>query len=131
MSYLEKFKTDVRSSRTSRLFFTRSKKSTISKTRTPPSYLRFVNNIALEKFNTRFSERSVLFGKPINLASFAEYHIEDLFVRISWKEFLEKNEKIYPNFVQTFYANLTINEDKVIHSRVRGIDVSLSADDIF
>ena len=74
--------------------------------------------------------RDVLSGKPINLASFTEYHIEDLFVRLGWKAFLEINEKIYHNLVQTFHANLTIDEDNIIHSRVAGIDVTLSADDI-
>ena len=44
--------------------------------------------------------------------------------------FFELNEKIYTNLIQTFYANLTIDENNIIHSRVDGIDVTLSADDI-
>jgi len=38
--------------------------------------------------------------------------------------------KIYPNLFQTFYVNLTIDEDNIIHSQIGGIDVTLSADDI-
>ena len=107
------------------MFSTRSKKTDIPRTKTPPSHLRFVNNIALEKFDSRFYKRSVLSGKPINLASFAVYHIENLFVRLDWKVFLELS-----NLTQTFYANLTIDEDNIVYSRVGGIDVTLSADGI-
>ena len=64
-----------------------------------PSFQRFVNNSTPEKFNTIFSKRSVLTGKPISLSSFAEYHIENLFVRLGWKVFPEINEK---NLSQSF-----------------------------
>ena len=112
------------------MFPTRSKKSSMPRSRTPSSFQRFVNNFALEKFNTTFSKRSVLPYKPVSLSNFNEYNIENLFVKLGWKEFLEINEKIYPNLVRSFYANLTLNEDRVIRSRVDGIDVTLSADDI-
>jgi len=89
-----------------------------------------VSTNAREKFNTMFSKRSVLIGKFINLISFADYHIEHLFVRMGWKEFLEINEKSDTSLVQTFYANLTVDEDNVIHSRVDRFDVTLSINDI-
>ena len=52
-----------------------------------------------------------------------------MFVRLGWKEFLKINEKIY-NLVQTFYANLTLDEDRIIHNRVGSIDVTLYVNDI-
>ena len=105
MSHPKRSRTKIGSSKTTRLFSTRSEKSAIPKSRTYPSHLRFVSQNALEKFNTTFS-RSVLTGKPINLSSFDECHIENMFVRQGWKEFLKINEKIYSNLVQTIYANL-------------------------
>jgi len=53
-----------------------------------------------------------------------------MFVKLRLKELLEINEKIYPNLDRIFYANLTLVEDCVIHSRVGSIGVTLSADDI-
>ena len=77
-----------------------------------------------------FSKKSVLTSKPINLTSFAEYHIDYLFDRMGWKVFLEINEKSYPNLVRTFYANLSLDQHNIIHSRVGSVDISLSVDDI-
>ena len=50
----------------------------------------------------------------------------------TWVEkiFLEINEKYYPQFIQIFYANLTIDQDNIIYSRVGGINVTLSVDDL-
>ena len=94
------------------------------------SLRKFISQNALKKFNLSFSKKIVLTGKPINLSSFSDYHLDSLFEKLGWKVFLEIKEKFYPNLVQTFYANLSLNDSKVINSRVGSVDVTLSIDDI-
>jgi len=69
-------------------------------------------------------------NKCITLSSFTEFGLESLFVHMGWKEFLEINEKYYPQLVQIFYANFSINQNSVIHTRVGDVDVFLSVDDL-
>jgi len=49
---------------------------------------------------------------------------------MGWKEFLEINVNFSPILFKCSYAYLFIDQHNLIHSRIGGVDVSLSVDDL-
>ncbi|KAL2532118.1 Uncharacterized protein Adt_05469 [Abeliophyllum distichum] len=62
---------------------------------------------------TRIDRCPVLIGKNVDLASFTfdalSFHIEDLFVSMSWVSILTFNDKVYPSIVKDFYKKMTFS----------------------
>ena len=64
----------------------------------------------LEKFNSDFSDRKVIMGRPIKMEDFEHFQLQTLFDKADIKIMGELNEPIYPALVKAFYSNLTTDK---------------------
>ncbi|KAL2542546.1 Uncharacterized protein Adt_03524 [Abeliophyllum distichum] len=79
---------------------------------------------------TQIDRCHVLIGKNVDLASFTfdppSFHIEDLFVGISWVSILTLNDKVYPSIIKESYKKMTFSPGTGISCLVRNKRIKIT-----
>ncbi|XP_058775334.1 uncharacterized protein LOC131649598 [Vicia villosa] len=84
---------------------------------------------ALDLFNSKWRNRSVIYGKPMDFESFTArgYNIEELILVQGWSKMLTLEIKTYPKLVRCFYASIHQDtNDMILKSTIKGITITIT-----
>ncbi|XP_058763947.1 uncharacterized protein LOC131637367 [Vicia villosa] len=89
----------------------------------------FSSKRALDLFNSKWRNRSVIYGKPMDFESFTVrgYNIEELVIVQGWQKMLTLEIETYPKLVRSFYAAIHPETNDVsLKSTIKGITITLT-----
>ncbi|XP_058753720.1 uncharacterized protein LOC131626904 [Vicia villosa] len=89
----------------------------------------FSSKRALDLFNSKWRNRSVIYGKPMDFESFTAhgYNIEELILVQGWRKMLTLEIKTYPKLVRCFYAAIHQDTNNMtLKSTIKGITITLT-----